>query len=802
MGWRKTQAAVQSGKLDFSPDDGIGSAIGRGLSSFADDWDKQIKEQRQKKLDDDKEAAEERKKLREAQKTQEAKDKKMAQDAKNIVTGMGYDPSNTNFFQTVYAELQTQDGDVVGTRKYFDDLQTAGRLEVAGPAMDFPYNNTGDKSRGGVDGGKDTVDDLVSKQTDEAFSQDKNTGVRASLSNTESSGDITAESTDDQGRVHGGEFQFGDARLKDYNKVHGTNYVATDMKSMSSQEQNKIADWHFNNIGQFIKSSGLDRFIGQTINGTVLTEASLVAIAHLGGQGGLRSYLLSDGKDNPADDNGTRLSDYAETHKGGGGIGELTEASLDRDQSMMSIKPASPETDEDNVPTSFEGMSVQILQNSDDYKNATPEQQAEMVARAKEALAKKQSGDTTFTSGKLAKLLQEARTAKRAIETIPEEQRSLDQQTRLEAANDYINVQYPIDAAVLKEISEDTSSPENNFEFYAVIDGMITPGTVVDGKFVPVVDPTKSYSRADVDENGNPVEGYTSILTNEQYKALNQQLSQASQPLEKARKARTDASEVVGEAFALSELANKNKQLLTFSGGLGLSLLQAGADEMTALFSKIEEAFNGGSSEADAVRLLASAFEGEQENIAVYREFSAAMTRFIFAAGKALGQSGNGFSNADYTNIRKSMLSSNSLPDFINNMKRFSKERLNAADVEARQWLKSPNYKGIVQIDGGKDRLGNEGQTSQEYYAEMMEDFPDGPDHYAWVQSTNETETEPGNENVPNVKNALKQLRDNGGGEFSITSENFDALKQMFPGYFEQHQITQPGGTMTIPGNN
>ena len=78
----------------------------------------------------------------------------------------------------------------------------------------------------------------------------------------------------------------------------------------SPEAQQRVEKWHVDDIKQGVRSTGLDRFVGQAINGIPVTEQGLVNVAHLGGQGGLKQFLESGGKYDPADANGTKLSDY------------------------------------------------------------------------------------------------------------------------------------------------------------------------------------------------------------------------------------------------------------------------------------------------------------------------------------------------------------------------------------------------------------------------------------------------------------------------------------------------------------
>ena len=53
-----------------------------------------------------------------------------------------------------------------------------------------------------------------------------------------------------------------------------------------------------------------ERFIGDTIHGTVITRSGMLAAAHLGGAGSVRKFLESEGKVNRKDVLGTSIYDY------------------------------------------------------------------------------------------------------------------------------------------------------------------------------------------------------------------------------------------------------------------------------------------------------------------------------------------------------------------------------------------------------------------------------------------------------------------------------------------------------------
>ena len=162
-------------------------------------------------------------------------------------------------------------------------------------------------------------------------------GVRDALRSGESGGDTEAvDFNKEDGKDHVGLYQFGQARLDDYNNANNTSHTVADLKAMSEEEQEKIADWHFADIETFIDDNGLDKFVGQTVGGVNITRSGLIAMAHLGGNGGMKKFLETDGEYNPDDSSstvkGNSLAQYAEkfgtseattTRSGGLGEGEL-----------------------------------------------------------------------------------------------------------------------------------------------------------------------------------------------------------------------------------------------------------------------------------------------------------------------------------------------------------------------------------------------------------------------------------------------------------------------------------------------
>jgi len=59
-----------------------------------------------------------------------------------------------------------------------------------------------------------------------------------------------------------------------------------------------------------------EKYIGQIINGIEITWSGLLAAAHLGGQKNVKKFLNSNGKNDYADANGTKISEYLSEFSG------------------------------------------------------------------------------------------------------------------------------------------------------------------------------------------------------------------------------------------------------------------------------------------------------------------------------------------------------------------------------------------------------------------------------------------------------------------------------------------------------
>jgi hypothetical protein len=127
------------------------------------------------------------------------------------------------------------------------------------------------------------------------------------LTQSESSGQSDAEITIKDGRRFVGKLQFGEARLKDYQKATGSSFSQDDFKANTAL-QDKVADWHIKDIDKAIDALGM--------NTDGYDRDGLRAVAHLGGKSGMKKFVLSKGEYDPSDDLGTSLKGYYDKFRG------------------------------------------------------------------------------------------------------------------------------------------------------------------------------------------------------------------------------------------------------------------------------------------------------------------------------------------------------------------------------------------------------------------------------------------------------------------------------------------------------
>lgn len=107
-----------------------------------------------------------------------------------------------------------------------------------------------------------------------------------------------------------GKYQFGRAALKEVgcDSVTVTKFIKDPSvfpEEVQDEAVVKLMKINRERIGKLV-----DTYKGKTINGVEITEAGLLAAAHLAGAGGVKRFLKSNGKYNPADGYGTKLTNY------------------------------------------------------------------------------------------------------------------------------------------------------------------------------------------------------------------------------------------------------------------------------------------------------------------------------------------------------------------------------------------------------------------------------------------------------------------------------------------------------------
>jgi len=121
------------------------------------------------------------------------------------------------------------------------------------------------------------------------------------LTASESGGRADAEYTTRDGRRHVGLLQFSDARLQDYRNATGESFTQDEfMQDLELQQ--RVSQWHVASIDAAIDD------LGEAAAG--LDRDGLRAVAHLGGEAGMRRFVRTNGGYNPSDELGTSLSDY------------------------------------------------------------------------------------------------------------------------------------------------------------------------------------------------------------------------------------------------------------------------------------------------------------------------------------------------------------------------------------------------------------------------------------------------------------------------------------------------------------
>lgn len=391
-------------------------------------------------------------------------------------------------------------------------------------------------------------------------------------------------------------------------------------------------------------------------------------------------------------------------------------------------------TDDEKVPTSFAELSVSVLREQDAFINATPEKKEEMIAAAKANLDGSKS--STLTRANLSLEHAEATLALT----------SSDPEIRAEADN-YLKNIYPV-----KLSSIIASEAGGNDQTYAVT---TEPGLIVSAR--QSVNDKGETVYTDI-ATGKVIENPKRIQTEELDKSRAQAVARASNILSDQNKLMANATTVAVMGYKLEELARRNPYVLTSAGKVN-ALFVSGRNELSAMLDIIGGAngnddINEGTLANQITDYLNTAVSSgvmNRETASVYQQFMGASIQYIFAAGKALGQTGNGFSNQDYKNIRNSLLTSNDIDTFAAGLQKFARDRMEEASKAAVRLNKNTL---VLQARKYGGEIGNELDTAQEYFEDIRTRLPNTPDTYGWAQGTVKIE-------VQNVNSAPEVVTQN-----------------------------------------
>lgn len=311
-------------------------------------------------------------------------------------------------------------------------------------------------------------------------------------------------------------------------------------------------------------------------------------------------------------------------------------------------------------------LRLNILTESEAYKNASPENKGKMLENFEKnwnEQTNSKSGSETYTASNFA-----AELAKY------EEMLLSDDPAKVQEAEEWMATVKPAREAALQQaaIASSAQGDAQELSIRYTDDG----GNTIIGTGTQNEDGTYNVVGVQGTVGQDRIQ---SVTTPEVMKQRASAVQAASQIYKPVRDLRSAVSVSVKGAYDLDRIAARNEIVLTATGG-AVSFFQGAKNELTTVLELIGDEGRQGNSRDSvlaAVNQRAEDFIKSRnltgEAARAYREFNAAVIRYVFAAGKALGQEGNGFSNSDYDNIFKSIVNSNSYEAFSNNLRNFSR---------------------------------------------------------------------------------------------------------------------------------
>lgn len=109
-----------------------------------------------------------------------------------------------------------------------------------------------------------------------------------------------------------GLYQFGKSALSATGYGHVTFEKFKNDQSIFTKEEQYDAMIKLTKLNKRVLNRYIREYSGKVVNGVLITEAGLLAGAHIGGAGGVIKFLKSNGEINPSDANGTTIKHYIE----------------------------------------------------------------------------------------------------------------------------------------------------------------------------------------------------------------------------------------------------------------------------------------------------------------------------------------------------------------------------------------------------------------------------------------------------------------------------------------------------------
>jgi hypothetical protein len=310
-----------------------------------------------------------------------------------------------------------------------------------------------------------------------------------------------------------------------------------------------------------------------------------------------------------------------------------------------------------------------------------------------------------------------------------------DKPEEVAAAEEWFRTVKPVREEALKSVAALTKDPEepDTFAIMYIADGGGTMmGTATKGE-------GGNYVLTDGTQIGK--NSISNVTTIDMADARTKAVQAASTIYGGVSKAQISTSVAAQNLMRLYRMAFDNENVLKTVAGGGSSLISSFSNEMQGLVGLLGELQKKDPDQSQTSLLsginteVDSMLDGGKitdEVARAYKEFNAAIVRTIFATGKALGQSGNGFSNQDYQVISKSLVNANSYEAFSNNLRRLTNELYGTWDATAVDARKNGLIRNVMMMPGGKEIVGNSLMGVQEYY--QSDDGSSQINVYEWSQ--------------------------------------------------------------------